>query len=333
MKLLIKSRTKGAKDKKPRKKRQRVPHHKKLLDYAENSIHHWTMFRQHPDTEKTRRHLASGNHYDSKFEQLVDKYGISDAEAKSIMRQARKNLGVSESISSPKNWKYAQNYLPSKHKTKKSLILSGSASGAETYGSDNLSKRDNMGAVKKPKVSTPKVGQPESSPHMTVRPDRGYGKVIMMKKDGPEKDASKEKKKKKGRCWDGYKPVKGKKAYSKGSCEPVVKSRADKIQRMIEKLIERRPDLAHRFEKAEKPFHGYSKKKHSKTGGLNKEYREKYNRETGSNLKAPVTEDNPKGKKKKRKKSFCARMSGVKGPTSKDGKLTPKGAALKRWKC
>jgi hypothetical protein len=26
-------------------------------------------------------------------------------------------------------------------------------------------------------------------------------------------------------------------------------------------------------------------------------------------------------------------MSGVKGPTSKDGKLTPKGAALKRWKC
>jgi hypothetical protein len=26
-------------------------------------------------------------------------------------------------------------------------------------------------------------------------------------------------------------------------------------------------------------------------------------------------------------------MSGVKGPTSKDGKLTPKGAALKRWRC
>lgn len=26
-------------------------------------------------------------------------------------------------------------------------------------------------------------------------------------------------------------------------------------------------------------------------------------------------------------------MNGVKGPTSKDGKLTPKGAALKRWNC
>jgi hypothetical protein len=26
-------------------------------------------------------------------------------------------------------------------------------------------------------------------------------------------------------------------------------------------------------------------------------------------------------------------MSGVPGPTSKDGKLTPKGASLKRWRC
>lgn len=84
---------------------------------------------------------------------------------------------------------------------------------------------------------------------------------------------------------------------------------------------------------SKKPFHGYNKEKHSRTGGLSSEYREKYNRKTGSNLQAPVTESNPKGKDKKRKDSFCARMSGVKGPTSKDGKLTPKGAALKRWKC
>jgi hypothetical protein len=82
-----------------------------------------------------------------------------------------------------------------------------------------------------------------------------------------------------------------------------------------------------------KPFHGYNSKRHSKTGGLNSKFREKYNRETGSNLKAPVTEKNPSGKKAARKRSFCARMSGVKGPTSKDGKLTPKGAALKRWRC
>ena len=35
----------------------------------------------------------------------------------------------------------------------------------------------------------------------------------------------------------------------------------------------------------------------------------------------------------KRRKSFCARMCGSKGATSKKGKLTRKGAALKRWNC
>jgi hypothetical protein len=91
-------------------------------------------------------------------------------------------------------------------------------------------------------------------------------------------------------------------------------------------------ELADAIEKA-KPFHGYNKNRHARSGGLNAKFRAKYNRETGSNLKAPVTEKNPKGKRAGRRKSFCARMSGVKGPTSKDGKLTPKGAALKRWKC
>jgi hypothetical protein len=88
------------------------------------------------------------------------------------------------------------------------------------------------------------------------------------------------------------------------------------------------------MEKADKPFHGYNEKKHSKEGGLNDSYRKKYNRETGSNLKRPVTGDvKPGSKAAKRRKSFCARMSAIKAPTSKDGKLTPKGAALKRWKC
>lgn len=98
--------------------------------------------------------------------------------------------------------------------------------------------------------------------------------------------------------------------------------------------VERLQEILESLEKAEdKPFHGYNKEKHSRTGGLSSKAREKYNRETGSNLKAPVTEKNPTGKQAARKKSFCARMSGVKGPTSKEGKLTPKGAALKRWRC
>jgi hypothetical protein len=70
----------------------------------------------------------------------------------------------------------------------------------------------------------------------------------------------------------------------------------------------------------------------SKGAGLTAKGRAKYNRETGSNLKAPSP--NPKTEKDKaRKKSFCARMGGMQGPTSKNGELTRKGAALKRWGC
>ena len=79
---------------------------------------------------------------------------------------------------------------------------------------------------------------------------------------------------------------------------------------------------------------GRGGKRSTKSGaGLTAKGREKYNRETGSNLKEAVTEKNPTGSRAKRKKSFCARMNGVSGPTSRDGELTRKGAALKRWRC
>ena len=62
--------------------------------------------------------------------------------------------------------------------------------------------------------------------------------------------------------------------------------------------------------------------------GLTAKGRAKYNRETGSNLKAPQ----PQGGK--RKDSFCARMSGMPGPMKDEkGRPTRKAAALKRWKC
>ena len=73
------------------------------------------------------------------------------------------------------------------------------------------------------------------------------------------------------------------------------------------------------------------------TGGLSEKGRKYINSKTGSKLKRPVTKKpsklKPGSKAAKRRKSFCARMGGSKGPTSKDGKLTPKGAALKRWNC
>ena len=66
----------------------------------------------------------------------------------------------------------------------------------------------------------------------------------------------------------------------------------------------------------------------SKGAGLTAKGRAKYNRETGSNLKAPQPEGGA------RKKSFCARMSGMPGPMKDEkGRPTRKAASLKRWKC
>ena len=73
-------------------------------------------------------------------------------------------------------------------------------------------------------------------------------------------------------------------------------------------------------------------------GGLTQAGVSKYNRETGSNLKMAVTTKPSKLKKgskaAKRRKSFCARMSGVKGPMRKpNGKPTRKALALRKWNC
>jgi hypothetical protein len=76
----------------------------------------------------------------------------------------------------------------------------------------------------------------------------------------------------------------------------------------------------------------------SKTGGLTQKGRDHYNRTTGSNLKAPVTKK-PSTLKKgsiayNRRKSFCARMSGVEGPMKKpNGEPTRKALALRKWNC
>jgi len=77
-----------------------------------------------------------------------------------------------------------------------------------------------------------------------------------------------------------------------------------------------------------------AKKYQSKTGGLNEAGRKFFKRTTGANLKRPVTGKAPKGSKAAaRRKSFCARMGGVKGPMVKNGKPTRKALALRKWKC
>ena len=73
----------------------------------------------------------------------------------------------------------------------------------------------------------------------------------------------------------------------------------------------------------------------SRSGGLTAAGRRKYNKATGSNLKAPVTGKVKRGSKAaKRRKSFCARMSGNKGPMKDSkGRPTRKALALRKWKC
>jgi hypothetical protein len=77
----------------------------------------------------------------------------------------------------------------------------------------------------------------------------------------------------------------------------------------------------------------------SKKGGLNAKGVASYRRENpGSKLQTAVTTKpsklKPGSKAAKRRKSFCARMSGVKGPMKKpNGKPTRKALALRKWNC
>tara|TARA_R100001463_G_C3431605_1_gene211487 strand:+ start:98 stop:346 length:249 start_codon:yes stop_codon:yes gene_type:complete len=78
-----------------------------------------------------------------------------------------------------------------------------------------------------------------------------------------------------------------------------------------------------------------AKRYQNKTGGLNEAGRKYFKRTQGSNLKRPVTGKAPKGSKAAgRRKSFCARMGGVKGPMKDSkGRPTRKALALRKWKC
>lgn len=73
----------------------------------------------------------------------------------------------------------------------------------------------------------------------------------------------------------------------------------------------------------------------SKKGGMTAAGVAAYRRENpGSKLQTAVSEDNPTGKRAKRRKSFCARMGANKGPMKDDkGRPTRKALALKRWNC
>lgn len=73
----------------------------------------------------------------------------------------------------------------------------------------------------------------------------------------------------------------------------------------------------------------------SPSGGLNRKGISSYRKEhPGSKLSMAVAEKNPGPKRAARRKSFCARMSGMPGPLKDEkGRPTRKALSLRKWRC
>jgi hypothetical protein len=111
---------------------------------------------------------------------------------------------------------------------------------------------------------------------------------------------------------------------------PHIKSELEKRKSLLSHA-----DSSKKFDESlEEDAKGYK----NPSGGLTQKGRDHYNRETGGHLKAPVTtppsELKAGSKSANRRKSFCARMSGVEGPMKKpNGEPTRKALALRKWNC
>ena len=130
--------------------------------------------------------------------------------------------------------------------------------------------------------------------------------------------------------------------------EPTLEQKFDMIEEMVEQLAEQHGVDAEQiwedFESVDdhellETAAWRRKEGKSKSGGLNAKGVASYRRENpGSKLQTAVTTKPSKlkagSKAAKRRKSFCARMGGVKGPMKKpNGKPTRKALALRKWNC
>jgi hypothetical protein len=119
------------------------------------------------------------------------------------------------------------------------------------------------------------------------------------------------------KCWPGFKPVPGKKEYSPGSC--------------VKEEVDLQEVAAWQRKEGKNP-----------EGGLNRKGIESYRRENpGSKLSMAVTTKpsklKPGSKAANRRKSFCARMGGMKKRlTSAETARDPDSRinkALRKWNC
>lgn len=157
------------------------------------------------------------------------------------------------------------------------------------------------------------------------------------------------------KCWSGYHAAgtkKGKNGKSVRNCVPNEGLTPDEQFDIIEEMVEQLAlehgvdpetiwedfDSVDDNELLESAAWRRSAGK-SKKGGLNAKGVASYRRENpGSKLQMAVTTKPSKlkagSKAAKRRKSFCARMGGVKGPMKKpNGKPTRKALALRKWNC
>ena len=135
-----------------------------------------------------------------------------------------------------------------------------------------------------------------------------------------------QRRKKKTRCWRGYKPTPGVKPYAPGSC-----MKAEETFTRLVNLLSEKKSPAWTRKAGQNP-----------SGGLNRAGVASYRRANpGSKLKMAVTTKPSKlkkgGKKAKRRRSFCARMGGMKkSRTSAKTANDPNSRinkALRKWNC
>ena len=145
-------------------------------------------------------------------------------------------------------------------------------------------------------------------------------------------------------CWTGYKQVgmkkKGKKLVP--NCVPVGSSTTkEEVENDSQELLTFNQfcEIAENFHLNEKSAAWQRKEGKNPEGGLNKKGIESYRRENpGSKLSMAVTTPpsklKPGSKSAKRRKSFCARMSGMPGPMKDEkGRPTRKALSLRKWNC
>lgn len=157
----------------------------------------------------------------------------------------------------------------------------------------------------------------------------------------------------KSRCWKGYKPTPGKKPYSKGSCmkeATQLKGNQTKLDKNKNGKLDKHDFMILRGEHGPKKAKGVvegspawqRKEGKNPEGGLNAKGVASYRAANpGSKLKTAVTTKPSKLKKgsksAKRRKSFCARMSGMKkkltGAKTKSDPDSRINKSLRKWNC